>query len=159
VPLPGRCFLTAQEPRFPALTRWLRLRVSEGARIKGIDLKTGKRQTLALRGDQWGTERREGWESLEGDGWRVCIDMEAMEELGYSVDAFHAAQFTFDALLAAVVRASPFGSVVKTTDPQVPMEARAGIVPGQYLRFRKGTARELKEVHRLGILEHPPRLV
>src|SRR5262249_35805377 len=28
VPLAGRCFLTAQEPRFPALTRWLRLRLS-----------------------------------------------------------------------------------------------------------------------------------
>src|SRR5262249_22893182 len=154
VPLPGRCFLTAQEPRFPALSSWLQLRLSDGEGIKGIDLKTGKHRTLALRGDQWGTEGREGWEPLEGDGWRGCLDMEALEELGYSVEAFHSAQFTFDALLAAVVRSSPFGSVVKTTDPQVPTEARADVVPGRHLRFRKGMARELKEVHRLGILEH-----
>src|SRR5262249_46712386 len=159
VPLPGRCFLTAQEPRFPALTRWLRLRLSDGERIKGINLKTGKHRTLALRGDQWGMERREGWEPLEGDGWRVCLDMEALEELGDSVEAFHSAQFTFDALLAAVVRSSPFGSVRRTTDPHLPAEARAGIVPGAHLRFRKGTARDLKEVHRLGVLEPPPRPV
>jgi hypothetical protein len=85
--------------------------------------------------------------------------METLKKLGYSVKAFHSAQFTFDSLLAAVVRSSPFGSVVKTIDPQVPTEARAGIVPGQHLQFRRGTARELKEVHRLGILEHPPRPV
>jgi hypothetical protein len=159
VPLPGRCFLTAQEPRFPALTRWLRLRLSDGERIKGIDLKTGKHRTLALRGDQWGMEMREGWQPLEGDGWRVCLDMEALEELGYSPEAFHSAQFTFDALLAAVVWSSPFGSVLKTTDPHFPAEARSGIVPGAHLRFRKGMGRHLKEVHRLGVLEPPPRPV
>jgi hypothetical protein len=159
VPLPGRRFLTAQEPRFLALTRWLRGWLADGERIKGIDLKTGKHRTLALRGDNWGTESREGWEPLQGDGWRACLDMEALEELGYSVEAFHSAQFTFDALLTAVVRSSPFGRVVKTTDPQVPADARASIVPGQHLRFRKGTARDLKEVHRLGVLEPPLRPV
>ena len=159
VPLPGRCFLTAQEPPFPALTRWLRLRLSDGERIKGIDLKTGTHRTLAFRADQWGTEKREGWEPLEGDGWRVCLDMEALEELGYSVDAFHTAQFTFDALLTAVALSSPFGSVLGTTDPLLPAETRAGIVQGAHLCFRKGTARDLKEVHRLGMLEPPPRPV
>jgi hypothetical protein len=93
---------------------------------------------------------------LEGDGWRVCLDMEALKELGYSVEAFHSAQFTFDALHAAFVWSSPFGSVVKTTDAHLATEGRAGIVPGAHLRFRKGTARDLKEVHRLGVLEPPP---
>src|SRR5205085_6315087 len=114
---------------------------------------------LALQAEQWGTEWREGWEPLEGDGWRVCLDMEALEELGYSVEAFHSAQFTFDALLDAVVRSSPFGSGLRITDPLLPAEARAGIVPGTNLRFRKGTARDLKDVHRLGMLEPPPRPV
>ncbi len=159
VPLPGRCFLTVQDPSFSSLDRWLRVRVTENKRIKGIDLNTGRHRTLTLRGEQWGTEVRRAWEPLDGDGWRVSLDMEALEELGYSVEAFRSAQFSFDGLHAALKQSSPFERLIATTDPLTPAEARAGTVSGAHLRFRKGTARELKEVHRLGILEHPPRPV
>lgn len=156
VPLPGRRFLTAQEPRFPSLDRWLRVRVTDNERIKGIDLNTGRHPTLTLRGGQWGMETRGAWESLDGDGWRVCLDMEPLEELGCSGEAFRSAQFSFDGVHAALRQSSPFGRLITTTDPHTPAEARAGIVSGTHLRFRKGTARDLKEVHQLGILEHPP---
>ncbi len=85
--------------------------------------------------------------------------MESLEELGYSVEAFRSAQFTFDRLHTALTQSSPFGRLIVTTDPLTPDEARAGTVSGTHLRFRKGTARDLKEVHRLGILEPPPRPV
>ncbi len=159
VPLPGRCFLTAQDPRFSSLDRWLRVRATENKRSKGIDLNTGRHRALTLRGEQWGMETRGAWEPLDGDGWRVCLDMESLEELGYSVEAFRSAQFTFDRLHTALTQSSPFGRLIVTTDPLTPDEARAGTVSGTHLRFRKGTARDLKEVHRLGILEPPPRPV
>ncbi len=159
VPLPGRRFLTAQEPRFPSLDRWLRVRMTENRRIKGIDLNTGRHRTLTLRHEQWGMEARGSWEPLDGDGWRVCLDMESLKELGYSDEAFHSAQFSFDKLHAALRQSSPFGRLIATTDPLTPAEVRAGTVSGKHLRFRKGTARDLNEVHRLGILEPPPRHV
>lgn len=126
VPLPGRRFLTAQEPRFPSLDRWLRVRMTENKRIKGIDLNTGRHRTLTLRHEQWGMEARGSWEPLDGDGWRVCLDMESLKELGYSDEAFHSAQFSFDKLHAALRQSSPFGRLIATTDPLTPAEVRAG---------------------------------
>lgn len=158
VPLPGRRFLTAQEPQSPSLDRWLRTRINN-ERIKGIDLNTGRHRTLTLRGERWGMETRGAWAPLDGDGWRVSLDMESLEELGYSDEAFHSAQFSFDGLHAALRQSSPFGQLIATTVPHTPAEVRAGTVSGTHLRFRKGIARDLKEVHRLGILEHPPHPV
>jgi hypothetical protein len=159
VPLAGRRFLTAEGPQFASLDRWLRKRLAENEKLKGIDLRTGRHRTLAIQDGAWGTETRGGWRQLDGDGWRVCLDMESLKELGYSVEAFHSAQFTFDALHTALVQMSPFGSVVTTTDTYTPPQNRVGAVDGAHLRFRKMVAREMKEVHRFGVLEPPPRSV
>lgn len=159
VPLARHRFLTAQPPSFPSLDRWLHLRVGEHKKVTAIDLRTGRHRTLSFRHKQWGTESRAEWKPLDGDGWRVCLDMESLQELGYSVEAFRSAQFSFDQLQAAVSQSSPFGQLVTTTDPYTPTGTAASILNGRHLRFRNGTGRDLKEVHSLGILENPPRPV
>jgi hypothetical protein len=159
VPLPGRSFLSAQAPSSPALRDWLRLRLGNSKNIKAIELNTGRHRTLSFRDDRWGVENRTGWEPIEGINWRVCLNMEALAELGYSVDAFHSAQLSFSTLITAVRLHSPFQSILRTTEPEQPNGGRSGIVGGKCLRFRKGTSRDLKDVHRLGVLEPPPRPV
>jgi hypothetical protein len=89
VPLPGRCYLAAQEPQFPPLNSWLQTRLAENQEIKGIDLNTGKHRTLTLQGKLWGAKHKEKWEPLDGEDWRVRLDMRALAKLGYSVDAFY----------------------------------------------------------------------
>ncbi len=105
VPLPGRCFLTSEEPRFHLLDRWLLGRLVEGERIKTIDLNTGRHRTLTRQGEQWGTLERGAWVKLYGSGWRITLDMKSLEKLGYSVEAARSAKFSFDGLHEAVVRA------------------------------------------------------
>ena len=159
VPLPGRRFLTAQNPTSPAVDRWLRDRLAGDERVKGIDLNTGKYRSILLKDKQWGTETRDCWEPLDGDKWRVCLDMETLENLGYSIDAFHTAQFTFDKLHAALIKSSPFIKVITTTNPARLDEYQSGIVDGGNLHFGRGKSRNLKDILRLGILQHPPRPV
>jgi len=159
VPLPGRRFLTAHNPTSPMVDRWLREQLPGDYEIKGIDLNTGKYRSILLKDKQWGTEMRGYWEPLEGNEWRVCLDMESLENLGYSIDAFHSAQFTFDKLHTALVKSSPFTKVITTTNPSRLDNCTAGVIDGQNLRFGRGKSRILKDVHRLGILQHPPSSV
>ena len=55
-----------------------------------------------------------------------------LAELGYSVEAFHSAQFSFNGLHAALLHSSPFGRLITTTNPNTPADTRAGVVGGSY---------------------------
>lgn len=158
IPLPRRRFLTAQAVQTLSMTNWLRTWQASGKKIKGININTGMHRTLTKDGRRWGTETRAGWEPLDGHCWRVCLDMHSLKDLGYSVAAFHSSQFDFDDLISAV-RSSPFGKVLCSEYPLYPAASRTGKIGGCHLRFRNGTGRELKDVHRLGVLEPPPRPV
>lgn len=159
VPLAGRRFLTEHDPSFPTLHRWMQERLVASGKVKGIDLNTGKHRSLFLKENTWGTEIQDRWQPLNGKYWRVCLDMETLEDIGYSADAFHSAQFTFDKLHQVVVDANPFNQIVTTTIPCNPIEAKIGVIDGNSLHFSRGTSRDMKDVHRLGILQPPSRPV
>lgn len=158
-PFPGRRFLTAQAPSFTPLNNLLKKRLDDNKKIKGIDLKSGKHRQFFLQGSCWGTRTCKGFDPLIGNDWRVSLDMKLLKDLGYSTDAFHSAQFSFEELIDAVKNSSPFGIVLKTTDPYISDEKNSGFVDGKHLRFRNGLGREMKEIHKRGILEPPPKPV
>jgi hypothetical protein len=158
VPLPGRCYLSSQDPNHPAVSKWLLSRV-QGEPAKALDLSTGKHRSLAFGDGKWGQLYQGEWKPLEGAGWRVTINLEAAKDLGYSEKAYYAAQFTFDDLEKVFHGSSPFASLLLTLWPfEVPAD-RSGQVTGAHLRFARGSGKELREVLRLGVLAEPPQPV
>ncbi len=155
VPLPSRRFLSSYDPNHPVVSKWLLQRARMGKRIKGLDLATGKHRSLEHCDGKWGQVEPGGWKPLEGSGWRVTLDMEALKDLGYSEKAYNSAQFTFEDLWSILHSSSPLASVVATLESfEVPSD-RTGEVSGSHLRFARGLGREPREVLKLGVLEGP----
>jgi hypothetical protein len=130
-----------------------------GERIKALDLSTGKHRSLAHCDGKFGQIEQGQWKPLEGPGWRVTLDMEALKDLGYSEKAYLSAQFTFDDLQNVLHTSSPFASLVLTLQPfELPAD-RAGQISGSHLRFARGSGGEPREVLKFGVLEGPPQPV
>lgn len=159
IPILGRRFLTAQDPSFTPLNNLLKKRLADNKKIKGIDLKSGNHRQFFFQRSCWGINTSKGFEPLTSTDWRVSLDMKLLKDLGYSTDAFHSAQFSFEEMIKAVKNSSPFEIVLKSTDPYISDEKNSGFVDGKHLRFRNGLGREMIEIRKLGILEPPPKPV
>src|SRR5262249_25101972 len=134
-PLPGQCFLTAQDPTCPPLHQWLLARARRGELVKGVDLSSGLHRSLEFRSGQWGYLDRGGWKPLGGAPWRVTLDMEALKELGYSESAFYSAQFTFNQARALLRSSNPFAPLLDDLEPLELPTGSDGLVDGNHLQF------------------------
>lgn len=163
VPLPGRHHLTTYDLLHENVSAYLARQWNEHA-------DDPKHFPLSLRHLQSGRHARlvrkdEGWHIQSGPksfpiepGWHLTLDMVALQEIDPSSVAHHSAEFSFAGLVKMLRDASPFSQSLASSLP-LQISATKVDTSKAHIRFMRGSSNNLQDVHKLGLLEHPPQAV